>query len=147
MEPEGEGEGLELGMEPEGEPHSLRPSRSVPFLPVGCPQSSGRRGACSRPGRSGRCTAASERWPSAPESPSFEDPGVVPRKMLMKIIKYYIFFFTHQVVPESLHHLPNIPFLQSLPDLRIIVVDSAPNLLRGQGVGGRHGGGMVVVRV
>lgn len=93
MEPEGEGEGLELGMEPEGEPHSLRPSRSVPFLPVGCPQSSGRRGACSRPGRSGRCTAASERWPSAPESPSFEDPGVVPRKMLMKIIKYYIYFF------------------------------------------------------
>jgi hypothetical protein len=39
---------------------------------------------------------------------------------------------THQVLPESLHHLPNIPIFQPLSDLRIVVVCSAANLRRGQ---------------
>ncbi len=73
------GWGLELDLELGYELHSLRPSRTVSFLPVVFQQSSGRCGFCSRPERSARCKAASGRWPSAPEFPSFEDPGVVSK--------------------------------------------------------------------
>ena len=57
-----------------------------------------------------------------------------------------VFFLTHQVVPESFHHLPNIPILQSLSDLQVVVVGSAANLAWGQrGSGVAHGGVVVVV--
>jgi hypothetical protein len=50
-----------------------------------------------------------------------------------------MFLSTYQVFPESFHHMPHVPIIQSLSNLRVIVVRSAPNLLRGQGVAAHRG--------
>jgi hypothetical protein len=41
---------------------------------------------------------------------------------------YLLVFITHQIGAESLDHLPDAPFLQTLSNLRIVVIRSAPNL-------------------
>ena len=50
------------------------------------------------------------------------------------------FFSTHQISPESLHHLLNIPLLQSLADLQVVIICPAANLSgsqQGEGVAHR----------
>ena len=49
-------------------------------------------------------------------------------------------YLTHQIASESLHDLSDVPILQSLSDLRIIVGHSAANLLGCQGIAHRRVG-------
>jgi hypothetical protein len=66
--------------------------------------------------------------------------------MVSKGRETQIFFFTHQIVSESLHHMPDVPILQSLSDLRIVVGRSAAKLLGSQGSGRvAHGGVWLVL--
>jgi hypothetical protein len=100
---------------------------------------------CSKHERIGRETSAAETQPLVLGFPSNEGPTVGPgfKRWSVKEGIFY-FFMTHQIGPESLHHLPDAPILQTLSNLCIVVVRSAPNLGGGDwrnGSVGSHGGG------
>jgi hypothetical protein len=79
--------------------------------------------------------------PLVPESPSCGGTRTVPTvRTVLCQFKKNTCVATYQIGPESFHDLPDVPILQSLSDLRVVVDRSAANLLGGQrSGGGAHG--------
>jgi hypothetical protein len=91
------------------------------------------------PVRIGTGTVASETKPLVPESQWSEGSTDVSKSKQILVNERAV-IFSHQIVSESLHNSPNVPILQPLPNLHVVVFRSAANLSRSQRSGGvAHG--------